>query len=115
MELNGKVTTGYGKGCYFLSQDYYKDSLTESCGFTPFPGTLNIIFDEKYTKDIRQLKENALNKIKGDEDHGGLRFINAILEDTVHGAIVFPDKTTHEENYLEFIAEGNLREKFDLE
>ncbi|MCI6931507.1 MAG: CTP-dependent riboflavin kinase, partial [Methanobrevibacter boviskoreani] len=28
--------------------------------------------------------------------------------------IVFPDKTTHEENYLEFIARDKLRDKLNL-
>jgi riboflavin kinase len=32
----------------------------------------------------------------------------------VDGAIVFPAKTTHEENYLEFIAEDKLRDKLNI-
>ena len=38
----------------------------------------------------------------------------ALLNDKIHGAIVFPAKTTHDENYLEFIAESKLRDELDL-
>jgi riboflavin kinase len=114
MDLIGKVTSGYGKGCIFLSDEFYKENINQKCGFIAFPGTLNIILDEKYLKDLRKIKEEA-EKVHGDENHGGLRFVNAILEDSIHGAILFPDKTTHNENEIEFVADMNLRVKFDLE
>ena len=37
-----------------------------------------------------------------------------ILNDKIEGAIVFPVKTTHEVNYLEFIAENKLRDELML-
>ena len=39
-----------------------------------------------------------------DEGFGAVKYIEAKLCDKINGAIVFPAKTTHEENYLEFIA-----------
>ncbi|MDR2624388.1 MAG: CTP-dependent riboflavin kinase [Methanobrevibacter sp.] len=114
MDLNGKVTSGYGKGCVFLSDEYYKENINQKCGFVPYPGTLNIVLDEKYVENIRKIKEDTEKRIDSDEEHGGVKFVNAILEDSVHGAILFPDKTTHKENEIEFIAEGNLRNKFNL-
>ena len=84
MEITGIVTTGLGKAAYFLGQDFYKDQFREKCGFTPFPGTLNLI-----------VEEDKLNK-------------------NIQGAIVFPDKTTHDENYLEFISKDKLRDKYNF-
>ena len=114
MEITGIVTTGYGKGAYFLGQEFYKSKFNEMCGFEPYPGTLNVTISKEYLNDIRQIKSTCMNIIKGKEGFGGVKYIKAILNDNVYGAIVFPDKTTHDENYLEFIAKDNLRKKLDL-
>jgi len=114
MELEGIVTTGYGKGAYFLGQKFYKSKFDEKCGFEPFPGTLNVIIEEKYLENIKKIKTNCTNIIKPKEGFGGVKYIKAILNSNLTGAIVFPDKTTHDENYLEFIAKDNLRNKFNL-
>jgi len=115
MEIEGIVTTGFGKGAYFLGQEFYKSKFNEKCGFEPYPGTLNITISEEYLDDIRQIKSNCANIIKPKEGFGGVKYIRAILNDEISGAIVFPDKTTHDENYLEFITKDNLRNKLNLE
>jgi len=115
MEIKGTVTSGYGKGAYFLSQEFYKSKFNEHCGFTPFPGTLNLIVPEKYLEDIKTIKQSCTNIIKPKEGFGGVKYIKSTLNNDIVGAIVFPDKTSHEENYLEFIAKDNLREKLNLE
>ncbi len=112
MELTGIVTTGLGKAAYFLSQEFYKNQFMEKCGFTPFPGTLNLIVDEEKLEDIKLMKNSCKNIIKPDEGFGGVRYIKAILNGEITGAIVFPDKTTHTENYLEFISKEKLRDKY---
>ena len=89
MEITGIVTTGLGKAAYSLGQDFYKNQFREKCGFTPFPGTLNLIVEEDKLEDIRLMKN-------------------------IEGAIVFPDKTTHDENYLEFISKDKLRDKYNF-
>ncbi|MGN0093595.1 MAG: DUF120 domain-containing protein [Methanobrevibacter sp.] len=114
MRLEGTVTTGLGKAAYFLGQDFYKNQFEEKCGFIPFPGTLNIIVPEKDLDNIAVMKNNCPNVIVSDQGFGGVKYIKAILEDTITGAIVFPDKTIHEENYLEFIARDKLRDKLNL-
>ena len=56
MEITGIVTTGLGKAAYFLGQDFYKNQFREKCGFTPFPGTLNLIVEEDkvYSSSFKQ-------------------------------------------------------------
>lgn len=115
MKIEGTVTTGLGKGAFFLSKDFYKNSLNRECGFIPFPGTLNIIIPEDYLDEINEIKENCKNIIKPEGDFGAVKYITAILNNEIKGAIVFPAKTVHEENYLEFIAPMKLRDELNLE
>lgn len=114
MKLDGEVTTGLGKAAYFLSQDFYTREFEKNCGFIPFPGTLNIIVGEEYLPKINEIKNNCENIIKPDTEFGAVKYIDAILNDSIKGAIVFPAKTTHEENYLEFISKNKLRDELNL-
>lgn len=115
MKIDGEVTTGLGKAAYFLSQEFYTKEFNKNLGFVPFPGTLNVIVSDKYLDEINEIKNSCQNLIKPDEGFGAVKYIEAVLNDKVDGAIVFPAKTTHEENYLEFIAENKLREELNLE
>jgi len=114
MKIQGTITSGYARGAYFLGQEFYKSKFNQRCGFTPFPGTLNILVPEEYLDDIKKLKASCTNIIKPKKEFGGVKYIKSTLNYDITGAIVFPDKTSHEENYLEFIAKDNLREKLNL-
>ena len=114
MKIDGEVTTGLGKAAYFLSQEFYTREFNKNLGFVPYPGTLNVIVSEEFLDEINEIKNNCENLIKPDEGFGAVKYIEAKLCDKVNGAIVFPAKTTHEENYLEFIAENKLRDELNL-
>ena len=114
MRIDGEVTTGLGKAAYFLSQEFYTKEFKKNLGFVPFPGTLNIIVSDDYLDEINRIKNTCENLIKPDEGFGAVKYIEAILNDKIKGAIVFPAKTTHEENYLEFISENKLRDELML-
>ena len=114
MKLDGEVTTGLGKAAFFLSQDFYVNNFIEKCGFKPYPGTLNVIVGEEFLDDISNVKNSCEDIIKPEEGFGAVKYIKAILNDEVTVAIVFPAKTEHTENYLEFIAEDKLRDKLNL-
>ena len=114
MKIDGEVVTGLGKAAYFLSEEVYTNEFKKNLGFVPYPGTLNVIVSEEYLDEINEIKNNCENVIKPDEGFGTVKFIEATLNDKIRGAIVFPAKTTHEENYLEFIAENKLRDEFNL-
>ena len=107
MEITGIVTTGLGKAAYFLGQDFYKNQFRD-------PGTLNLIVEEDKLEDIRLMKSSCKNLIKPDQGFGAVRYIRAHLNKDIEGAIVFPDKTTHDENYLEFISKDKLRDKYNF-
>ncbi len=114
MKIDGEVTAGLGKAAYFLSQEFYTREFKKNLGFIPYPGTLNVIVEEKYLNEINEIKDNCRNLIKPDEGFGAVKYIRARLNDKITGAIVFPAKTTHEENYLEFIAKTRLRDELNL-
>lgn len=115
MKIDGEVTTGLGKAAFFLSQEFYTSEFKKNLGFVPYPGTLNVVVDNQHLDDINEIKNNCENIIKPDTEFGAVKYIKAKLNDKIDGAIVFPAKTTHEENYLEFIAENKLREELDLD
>ena len=115
MKIDGEVTTGLGKAAFFLSQEFYTREFEKNLGFVPFPGTLNVVVSDDHLDEINKIKNSCENLIKPDEGFGAVKYIEAILNDNVSGAIVFPAKTTHEENYLEFISENRLRDELNLE
>ncbi|MBR2665021.1 DUF120 domain-containing protein [Methanobrevibacter sp.] len=115
MKIDGEVTTGLGKAAFFLSQEFYTREFEKNLGFVPFPGTLNVVVSDDHLDEINEIKNSCENLIKPDEGFGAVKYIQAILNDEVEGAIVFPAKTTHEENYLEFISENRLRDELNLE
>ena len=114
MKIDGKVTTGLGKAAYFLSQEFYTNEFEKNLGFIPYPGTLNVVVSDEYLDEINEIKNNCENLIKPDTEFGAVKYIEAKLNDEINGAIVFPAKTTHEENYLEFISENKLRDELSL-
>jgi riboflavin kinase len=114
MKIDGEVTTGLGKAAYFLSQEFYTREFEKNLGFIPYPGTLNVIVSEVHLDEIGEIKNSCTNLIKPDEGFGAVKYIEAKLNGEVNGAIVFPAKTTHDENYLEFIAENKLRDELGL-
>ena len=104
-----------GKAAFFLSKDFYVNEFQKNLGFIPFPGTLNVIVSEEYLSEINKIKNNCQNLIQPEEGFGSVKYIEAKLNDKIEGAIVFPAKTTHEENYLEFISKDKLRDKYGFE
>ncbi|MEN4006872.1 MAG: DUF120 domain-containing protein [Methanobacteriaceae archaeon] len=114
MEIKGIVTSGQGKGAYFMSQPVYQTQFKEKLNFTPFPGTLNIEIGEKEVDSIHSIPQDKLTNIEGKGNFGDVLLIKAILNDDIDGAIVFPKKTTHGENILEFITSINLKESLGI-
>lgn len=114
MELNGIITSGQGKGAYFMSQPVYKTQFEKKLNFSPFPGTLNIKIGEDEIDRIHKIPEDTMTIIEGKANFGDVLLIKAVLNDAIKGAIVFPKRTTHGENILEFIAPQNIKEKLGI-
>lgn len=114
MDIKGTVTSGQGKGAYFMSLPVYRTQFEEKLNFSPFPGTLNIKISQDEIDSIHQIPEEKLKIVKGKENFGDVLLLKATLNEEIEGAIVFPKKTTHGENILEFIAPENIKDKLGI-
>ena len=114
MEIIGTVTSGQGKGAYFMSLPVYKTQFEETLNFDPYPGTLNIKISQNEINNIHKIPKDKLKVVKGKENFGDVLLVKATLNNEIEGAIVFPKKTTHGENILEFITSKNLKEAFGI-
>jgi riboflavin kinase, archaea type len=114
MEIKGKITSGIGKGTYFMSQDIYVEQFLEKLNFKPFVGTLNIKIESDGITSIMKIPNDKFGLVHGKGKFGDVKYIKAVLNNTVLGAIVFPAKTKHTEDVLEFISNENLRKILKL-
>ncbi|CDG64155.1 MAG: riboflavin kinase, archaea type [Methanobacterium sp.] len=113
MEIRGKVISGTNKGTYFMSLDVYQDEFKEKLKFKPYPGTLNLEISEECAQEISKM-EDKMGVIEGSGNYGDVKFLLAKLSEVVDGAILFPVKTEHAPEILEFVAQENLRSKLKL-
>ncbi len=114
MEIKGKIISGMGKGTYFMSQDIYVKQFQEKLQFRPFVGTLNIKLEENQRNKIMKIPHEKFGFILGKDKFGDVKFIKAVLNKKIIGALVFPAKTKHTEDVLEFISDENLRKSLKL-
>ena len=115
MKILGLVISGTKKGGYFISQKYYSEQFKKKLGFKPFPGTLNIQIQEENLEQIAKIPTEEIGIIEGEDEFGEVKYIKASLNGEINGALVFPVKTQHPQDILEFIASENLREKLNLQ
>ena len=114
MKLLGKIVSGMGKGTFFMSQDFYKAQFQEKVHFTPFEGTLNLKIDSDSINSMKTLPKNKFGLIHGEGKFGDVKYIEANINNEINGAIVFPAKSEHDEDVLEFITDKNLRKQFQF-
>lgn len=117
MEIEGIITSGTQKGQYFITQDVYVNKIKENLGFIPFAGTLNLLIEKENIKEIQSIREENGRIISGGDNFGDISYIKATIstcKNTINGAIVFPVKTQHPPEFLEFIAEENIRKTLSV-
>ena len=114
MEIKGIITSGMGKGTYFMSQNFYIDQFREKLHFKPFVGTLNIKIEPEEIACMMDIPNEKFGIVHGEGKFGDVKFIKAVLNGAADGAIVFPAKTKHTEDVIEFISNKNLRKYLNL-
>jgi riboflavin kinase, archaea type len=114
MEIKGKIISGMGKGTYFMSQEIYIKQFQEKLHFKPYVGTLNIKLETNQMNTLINISKEKFALVEGKGKFGDVKFIKAVLNREVSGALVFPAKTEHTEDVLEFISDKNLRESLKL-
>lgn len=114
MKIEGVVVSGTKKGTYFMSQSVYRDQFEDKLHFRPFVGTLNVKIEDTDEKKVKKLLESDIAEIKGEKTFGDVKFKKATLNDEVEGAVIFPEKTKHSTDVVEFIAPQNIKERFHI-
>ncbi len=114
MEIKGRIISGMGKGTYFMSQEIYIKQFQEKLHFKPYVGTLNIKLETNQMNTLINIPHEKFGLVKGKGKFGDVKFIKAVFNHDVSGALVFPAKTEHTEDVLEFISNKNLRESLKL-
>jgi len=102
----GIVTSGTGKGSYFIQ--LYSEIFEKKVGFRPFPGTLNIQI--KKVPLLNNDKKITLQK----QGYGDVDCYPVLIQKAYKGFLIRPHKTTHPENTLEIISSINLRKTLNL-
>lgn len=106
--LNGTVFHGQGEGKKFLELPWVKRQIEEKLGFTPYPGTLNILLSEESAKRRKLLETAHSIKVCHAEGYCNGAIYQAFIGD-LKCAIVIPDVEDYPKNVLEVIAPENLR------
>ena len=114
MKIKGVVVSGTKKGAYFMSQSIYRDQFEDKLHFRPFVGTLNVHVEDSDAKKVERLLERDIPQIKGEKTFGDVKFKEATLNEEIEGAVIFPEKTRHSKDVIEFIAPQNLKERFHI-
>src|SRR3989338_7027610 len=121
--LSCKITSGLGEGRYYMSLSQYKKQFIEKLGFEPFEGTLNLEVDIAKVNNF--LLNSVCININGFETKertfGGLKAFNVKVSaknnknnKKINAALIMPDRTHHDKNVVEIIANKNLRNKLKL-
>ena len=105
MIITGKITSGIGKGKYYVEkyQQYFIENLELIC----YPGTLNLI-----TNQIPDLPEEKKISIKP-SGQGQVDCYPIMINNKYKGAIVIPHKTKHSNEIIEIISPQYLREEYN--
>ena len=114
VELTGTVFSGGGEGRKFLELPWVKQQIEKKLGFTPYPGTLNVMLSEENAKRRKLLEKAPSIKIRPAHGYCNGALFKAFIND-LQCAIVFPEVAGYPKMLLEIIAPLNLRETLQLE
>ncbi|MBI2140677.1 CTP-dependent riboflavin kinase [Candidatus Woesearchaeota archaeon] len=112
--FKGTVTKGLGKGSFFVSQEYYAQAFREKFGFTPFPGTLNLLLGK--IPDFGRFRRITIpGRPQGQDTHsrGSVDCYHASIQG-IPSALIRPHKSIHPEVIIELIAPVDLKNELDL-
>ena len=115
--IKGIVTSGVGEGKYYMSIPYYQTMFTDICGFTPYPGTLNVKLNQQSMQIKNRLESANWKVVPGFKDEhrsfGDARCLMCSIEG-IPCAIVAPLRTHHPSEIIEVISGCRLRDKLNL-
>jgi riboflavin kinase len=115
MQLEGKVTSGLGKGKYYMSKKVYQEEFNDRLGFKPFHGTLNLEVDEKQREKFEDEGETLkIREVYEDGERLSNVDVMPCRIGDVECGLLRLEFTDHPESIAEVVAPLELREKFNL-
>jgi len=123
--IAGEVKEGMGEGAYYVSIKGYYNQFQDKLGFVPYKGTLNLNLDMINNNLLREkLAEKNPVRISGFKDesrnYGDVNCFTCSIfpiknkEKKIKAAILDIQRTHHDKNIIEILAEPYLREYFEL-
>ncbi|MHC1598465.1 MAG: DUF120 domain-containing protein [Candidatus Methanofastidiosia archaeon] len=114
--IRGRLISGMGEGKYYISRPGYRNQFINKMGFSPYPGTFNIILDDKnlarFQGGISKLLFITLEEFRTeDRTFGAVKTYKATINNKVDGAIIMPYRTHHDKNIIEIVAPNFLRKE----
>lgn len=116
MRVEGTVASGLGRGEKYVGMTEYQTRFQDALGFSPFPGTLNLVVDEEEKADLESGAEHR--RIDGFKKEGEtFSAVDAfpISVGGVDAALLEMEVTDHPPEIAEVVAPVNLREELGLE
>lgn len=116
LALSGKVMSGTGDGGYYISMPGYRGQVREKLGFTPFPGTLNIVLGDR-SKKAALLNSKGV-ELKGFFKQGRMlgaaKCLPCVVNGRAKGAVILPLRSHYGPEIIEVISAKNLRKELGL-
>ncbi len=116
VKLSGSVVSGLKDGKYYLSLPKYTRQFVKKLGFTPYPGTLNIVIEDRSKKSmLGRMKGIVVDGFSiGNRVLGKVKCFPVLINKRVKGALVLPERSHYSSDTIEIVSQHNLREKLGL-
>ena len=119
VELKGTLISGMGEGAYYMGLKGYTKQFQSKIGYVPFPGTLNVLLDQKIHQEaIKQFE--TLDGIKinsfsdGKRTYGWVKCFAAKLNNSTNCELIMLERTHHDASIIELISKYCLRKTAKL-
>ncbi|MFH1404105.1 MAG: DUF120 domain-containing protein [Candidatus Altiarchaeota archaeon] len=110
----GRIVSGIGQGAYYIKE--YAKRIRGITGYEPYPGTLNVKFDEG-RPDLTQFVLGQVDAFKtGNRTFGKASLTPVTLtvrRTRIMCHAIVPERTFHDKD-LELISKHNLRRKYGI-
>jgi riboflavin kinase, archaea type len=114
--LKAKLTSGLGKGKFFIEKEGYQKSFKKLLNYIPWPGTFNLKLTDQLPDKIKYKIIHGFeegNKTLGSINYHKCSIMNNKIKDLITHIIV-PQKTEHDKTTLEIISPKHLRKVLNV-
>ncbi len=109
LRIRGVVTSGMGRGSYYVSLPQYRKFFESLLGQRVFEGTLNIKLRNARWYNIGLER----NKYSPPDGHGAIYYALAFFRGE-RILLIRPARSVHGDDVVEIVARSNLRAKYSL-